>query len=246
MIKSIITFYRNPYSHFNAGKNETIKERVILLKKAFILCLCSVFIIAVIIAVIEAILESQFNISIIENLHSTWKEFRASYSHLEVFLEVCIMGPFIEEVLFRLPMITKSTFLRLAIFLGWMNFLIPENFKLKIFSLSYGIILLVIFVGIIISKKITNENYQTIFQKKNYNYLCWGLTIAFAVVHISNYVPLNWSVIYLYPFYVLPQFVSGVVFSYLAIRYNSILWPFLLHAAINSTSEIHKLLTDLF
>lgn len=250
MIKNFIIFYRfyrNPFAYLDVGKNETIKEKVILFKKAFIFCLGSCFIIVIMIALtIESILQSKFNISIFENLHSTWKEFRASNSHLESFLKVGIVGPFSEEILFRLPLITKSLFLRLAIFLGWVDFLMPELFKLKHSSLPYLIILLMIFIGIIVSKKISDQNYQTIFQKKSYNYLCWGLTIAFAVVHIANFTPLNWSFIYLYPFYVLPQFVSGVVFSYLAIRYNSILWPFLLHAAINSASEIHRLLTDIF
>jgi len=247
MLKIILAFYRNPYAVFYTGKNDTIKERVILFKNGFIFCLCScVIIVLLIIMVIEEILESKFNISIFEDLHNTWEEFRASNSHLEAFFKLSIIGPFSEEILFRLPLITKSPFLHLAIFLGWVNFLIPELFNLKFLSWSYGIVLLIISAGIIVSEKISDKNFQTIFQKKSYNNLCWGLTIAFGLFHISNFTPLNWSFIYLYPFYVLPQFVYGVVFSYLAIRYNSILWPFLLHASINSISQIHKFLTDLF
>lgn len=247
MLKNIITFYRNPYSHFNAGKNETIKERLILFENSFVFTLCSCFIIVLfIIMVIEEILEAKFNISIMQDLHNTWSEFRERNSQIEVFLKLSLIGPLSEEILFRLPLITQSSFLRLAIFLGWVNWLFPELCNFKFLSWSYGIVLLIILVGILVSEKISDQNFQIIFQKKNYNYMCWGLMIAFGLTHISNYTPLNWSFIYLYPFYVLPQFVSGIVFSYLAIRYNSILWPFLLHAAINSISQIHKLITDLF
>ena len=247
MLKNILTFYRNPYAGFNTGKNESIKERLMLLKKAFVFCLCSCIVIVLfIIMVIEEILESKFNISIIENLHNTWNEFEARNSPLDAFLKVSIIGPLREEILFRLPLITKSPFLRLAIFLGWVDFLFPELFNFKFLSWSYGIVLLIILAGIIVSEKIYDQNFQTVFQKKNYNYMCWGLTIAFALVHIFNFTPLNGSFIYLYPFYVLPQFVYGIVFSYLAIRFNSLLWPFLLHASINSASQIHRLITELF
>jgi len=247
MLKNILTFYRNPYAGFNTGKNEPIKERLILLKKAFVFGLCSCFIIVLFLTlVIEAILNSKFNISISEDLHNTWNEFRVRNSPLDTFLKLSIIGPFSEEVLFRLPLITKSTFLRLAIFFGWVDFLFPELFNFKFLSWSYIIVLLIILAGIIVSEKISDQNYQTIFQKKSYNYLCWGLTVTFGLVHIGNYTPLNWPFIYVYPFYALPQFVYGVVFSYLAIRYNSLLWPFVLHASINSTSQIHTLLTDIF
>ncbi|MCF2444701.1 CPBP family intramembrane metalloprotease [Dyadobacter sp. CY345] len=247
MLKNILTFYRNPYAGFNTGKTESIRERLILLKKAFVFCLCSCIVIVLcIIIVIEEILKSKFNISIIENLHNTWNEFRAWNSPLDTFLKVSIIGPFSEEVLFRLPLITKSTFLRLAIFFGWVDFLFPELFNFKYLSWSYGIVLLIILAGILVSEKISDQNFQTIFQKKSYNYMSWVLMVAFGLVHIYNFTPLNWSFIYLYPFYVLPQFVSGIVFSYLAIRFNSLLWPFLLHASINSASQIHRLVTELF
>jgi len=47
MLKNILTFYRNPYAGFNTGKNETIKEQLILFKKAFVFGFCSCFIIVV-------------------------------------------------------------------------------------------------------------------------------------------------------------------------------------------------------
>ncbi|MEO6687094.1 MAG: CPBP family intramembrane glutamic endopeptidase, partial [Dyadobacter sp.] len=103
-----------------------------------------------------------------------------------------------------------------------------------------------IFAGIIIFKNISQRDSTPVFDPKNYNYLCWGSTIVFGLAHVANFAPLQVSIFYLYPLYVLPQFVHGIAQSYLAIRYNSILWSFLLHAAINSTSEIHTFLTYVF
>ncbi|TDE12559.1 CPBP family glutamic-type intramembrane protease [Dyadobacter psychrotolerans] len=66
--------------------------------------------------------------------------------------------------------------------------------------------------------------------------------MSFSLIHIGNFSPVNWYFIYLYPIYVFPQFISGVIFSYLAIRYNSIMLPFILHVIINTTPDIIRLL----
>lgn len=246
MIKDVIVFYRNPYSYFDNGKAETMHEKLILFRNAFIFCLSSAFIIVLILTFLEIALKSTFDISIATNLFKNKDGFRARNDHWEAFLKTSVLGPFEEEFIFRLILVTKSPFLRFLILLGWVEYFTSEFLPLRFFSLYYNAILLIILLAIITSKKISDQDFPTIFKKESYNYLCWGLTLAFALVHISNFAPLNWSFIYLYPVYVLPQFVYGVVFSYVAIRYNSIVWPFLLHAAINSTSEIHRLLSDIF
>jgi len=121
--------------------------------------------------VIEEILHSKFNISISEDLYNTWKEFEARNSPLDAFLKISIIALFSEEILFRLPLITNLLFFASLFFwVGWIScFLELCNFKFL--SWSYGIILLIILVGILVSEKITDQNYQTIFQRKNYNYM---------------------------------------------------------------------------
>jgi hypothetical protein len=244
MIKSIISFYINPYSNFFVGENETARERIILFKKLFIFCLFSTLSIGMLIVLIETVLEAKFNVSIIKYLSDGRKEFRTINSPFMASFKICLLGPFEEEILFRLPLILRS---KISIF--FIIILVVDRFFLQFlpaifFPFYYNSILA--FLAIITFEKSPDKDFSKIFDKRNYNYLCWGLTIAFASAHIGNFTPLNWSFIYLYPVYVFPQFVYGIVLSYLAIRYKSIIWPFLLHVAINSTSEVPKLLAKLF
>jgi len=246
MIQDIITFYRNPYACFQAGSGESIKERIVALRKMYFFCIYMAIMIGLIIVILDGILKNTYNISIYENLRKMRAEFRATNSRLDNFLKMCLITPFIEESLFRLPLLTKSRLLRWVVFFVLVQFFFPLPFQLEISFWWYNAILIFIFAGIIIFNDVSQSDSIPVFYPKNYNYLCWGSTIVFSLAHVANFAPLQLSIFYLYPIYVLPQFVHGIAQSYLAIRYNSILWPFLLHAAINSTSEIHKLLTDLF
>lgn len=243
----IFSFLRSPSSFFDVGKNETIGRKLLLFKNAFILCFLGSFTLFLFITVpIDSVLKSRFHISLIEDFQEHHKNFLASNSEMLVLIKTCALGPFVEECLFRLPLLTKSLKLRILLLLLLFEDLLPNRFQLDISIFWYSFILLIIFGSVQFSNNIAEENYPNINKKKSYNYMSWVLTVAFGLVHIYNFTPLNWSFIYLYPFYVLPQLVYGVVFSYLAIRNNSLLWPLLLHAFINSTSQIHKLLTELF
>jgi len=242
-IKTIFLFYRNPYSYLNKGLRDSVKERVILMRDAFAMCISSTLAIVLLITVIEMILKYGFNTSIAKNLNQNRNEFKsANPSGWVSFIKICLLGPFNEEFLFRLLLITKSQIWNVIIFLILIGYLILNLFHLQISFLWYHVTIVLIFVAVLIGNGIDHSNYQPIFEKKNYNYLCWVLILGFGMIHLGNFVPLNWSVFYLYPVYILPQFMYGIVFSYLAIRYNSMIWPFLLHAGINSMAEIYKFL----
>ena len=247
MIKDIIIFYRNPYSYLNKGQSDSVKEKITSMKDAFMVCIGSTMAIVILITIIEMILRYCFNTSIVRNLNHNKNEFRlANSSGWVSFMKICLLGPFNEEFLFRLLLITKSQIWNMIIFLILVAYLISNLFYLQISFLWYHVIIVLIFVGILISNRVNYSDHQPIFEKKNYNHLCWVLILGFGMIHLGNFAPLNWSVFYLYPVYVLPQFVCGIVFSYLAIRYNSMIWPFLLHASINSAAEIYKFLNDAF
>lgn len=246
MIQNIINFYRNPYAYFSVGGRESIKERIVALRKSYFFCLYITLMIVLLIAIIDGILKNILNISIFENLQRMRNEFSATNSRVSSFVQMCLITPFIEESFFRLPLLVKSSSLIWVIFFVFIQSYIVGTLQLEIFFWWYYAILIFIFAVIMLFTSISAKRFEPVLEAKNYNYLCWGLTIAFALMHVANFAPLHMSVFYLYPIYVLPQFVHGVVLSFLAIRYNSIVWPFLLHAAINSTAEIHRLLNDIF
>jgi hypothetical protein len=169
----------------------------------------------------------------------------ASRSEMQTLLRICVFGPFIEECLFRLPLITKSLPLKVLLFVLLIEDLLPSQYQLDIPFVWYSILLLIIFGAVIVSNYILKRQCSGIKTDRKYNYHCWFLTIVFGLVHIYNFTPLHLPFIYLYPIYVLPQFLYGIVFSYIAVRYNAMILPLLLHVFINSTGNIHKMLTYL-
>ncbi|WP_025765276.1 CPBP family glutamic-type intramembrane protease [Dyadobacter tibetensis] len=246
MIQEIFEFFKKPYSFYSIGENQRLKERIFSLKNAYFFCLCSTFIIVLIIAGIEMFLRSKFGFSISKNLTNGRKEFLVSNSPFIGFLKLCIIGPLNEEIMFRLPLITKNKFLRYIIFAIILEYIFPQFFQLHISFLQYNIALFVILAIILFS----NSRYkgQTYFfqSDKRSNYLCWILIIVFSLIHLGNFTPIYWSYLYIYPIYILPQFMYGIVFSFFAIKYNSFFLPFFLHVTINVTPEIFKWFSDLF
>ncbi|WP_159467134.1 type II CAAX prenyl endopeptidase Rce1 family protein [Dyadobacter sp. 3J3] len=242
MINILLHFYKNPYIFFNTGQEDTLAERFLIVKKSYIFCLLSSFsILFLLVIFIEMPLNEIYDISILKNLTGNRKAFREANTPWVGFFKIGILGPFIEECLFRLALITKSPFFRLIIFVILADYFSAGLLYNELPLIWYYGILISVFVIIILANSISNQEVLVSTGSQNYNYLCYALTLAFAAAHINNFAPLNWSFIYLYPFFVLPQFVYGVVFSYLAIRYNSILLPFILHASINCTAEIYRL-----
>ncbi|REA58620.1 hypothetical protein DSL64_19840 [Dyadobacter luteus] len=190
---------------------------------------------------VESFLQSKYGISVYENLRRNGNEFRTNRSRAGTFFLTCLIAPFIEECTFRLPLLTKSHLLKWIIFVVFIQYFVYDIFQIDAYLWWYRAVLIILFGGIII---FNSNSTKPILIRRKYNHLCWMLTISFALLHVVNFYPLNGAIFYLYPLYVLPQFVHGAVQSYLAIKYNSILWPLLLHVGINSTAELSRLITD--
>ncbi|WP_028666575.1 CPBP family glutamic-type intramembrane protease [Runella zeae] len=130
----------------------------------------------------------------------------------------------------------------------------PLTFKKKwlVFSLSFGLfyflndsiyiidsyttigIIVPIFAYVLLLMLLKDKEL-IIFEERYFNLWCYFLIILFSWIHISNFSPINWKLIYFYPIYVLPQLFYGIVLSYLMVKYKKIVWPFLLHSMINLT-----------
>jgi hypothetical protein len=196
MIQDIIAFYRNPYACFLIGEGESIRKRIVALRKAYFLCLYIAVMIVLIIIVIEGILKNICNISIYENLHRMRNEFSATNSRASSFVQTCLIAPFIEESFFRLPLLVKSGVLIWVIFFVFVQFLFIEMFQFEMSLWWYYAIVIFIFAGIMVFNSMSAKRSAPVLVPKIYNYLCWGLTIAFALTHVGNFVPLHMSVFY--------------------------------------------------
>lgn len=153
-----------------------------------------------------------------------------------VFLSFAIfilILPFIEELVFRLPLrYKKVNFIPFIVLITSINGVILfETFH---FPLSLSIPLLVVVTAILIFyifNRNMAEKRETILSS-NYPLYFYAVTTLFALAHLSNF---NYSVSLLLfaPIVVLPQFVGGFLFGFIRIK-QGFIWGFFLHALHNA------------
>ena len=146
---------------------------------------------------------------------------------------VVLIVPAIEELIFRLPLRIKSSFLAISI-----GMLLYPLFGFSYFHFDFAspksylfVSLFFILLPIVLNWLFGLINLEDILKKK-YKYFFYFSAALFAIVHISNFKPLNYHLIYLYPFYVLPQFVMGLSLGYLRNKCG-LKYSWLLHGLIN-------------
>ncbi|MCR8556042.1 CPBP family intramembrane metalloprotease [Mucilaginibacter sp. BJC16-A38] len=151
---------------------------------------------------------------------------------------ICLIGPIMEETVFRLPLSLKRVHVAICIAIAFFMFgnvipfvknlshLLGKGFALGI---RVAVILAIYFVvvqlipkGLEISDKLKKRIIITS--------MC-----LFALMHIANFIPLQWSLIWVYPIYVLPQFFMGWGITYVRFKHGFV-WGIVLHCLINSVS----------
>ncbi|WP_346236611.1 CPBP family glutamic-type intramembrane protease [Niabella insulamsoli] len=154
------------------------------------------------------------------------------------FIAIVVVGPLIEELVFRLPLNGKRSFLGFSLSLAF--FLLGGFYSLGSaqldHKLSVGIITSLVFYFFLMlffsKKRFTEQNRDSYIKL-----LFYVSTVLFALSHISNFKPLQYSLIWLYPVYVLPQFIMGVGFAFARMRYG-FGWAILLHMLVNTPFTI--------
>ncbi|WP_165841069.1 CPBP family glutamic-type intramembrane protease [Larkinella punicea] len=151
---------------------------------------------------------------------------------------VTILIPIFEELAFRLFLkpsgftIAISVALLLFFFTGDVYYIDSFSYYLRIL-----VCLIVFFVIRRFDKKVL-EVYSSVSPSS------WIIVSSaiFSLAHITNFDPIHYSVWYLYPIYVLPQFFMGLIASTIRIN-NGFIWSVLLHMLINGFGAWPKLIT---
>jgi len=162
-----------------------------------------------------------------------------------IVIFLILVGPFIEELIFRLPLrYKKANFIPLTVVI--LFFAGTLLFKKLHLSLALSIPLFVVFTAFsifyIFNRRMAENRDK--FLSSNYHYFFYSLTILFALIHISNF---NYSVSLLLfaPIIVLPQFVAGFLFGLIRIK-QGFIWGFFLHALHNAIFILPVLLFPYF
>ena len=237
MIQEINSFLLNPQLFAKNNVKADISSKIKTLFKVYLICMVMLALSTIPIGIIEVILKNTINFSIYENLKNNQLNFR-SYWADSAWLITVILGPISEEIVFRLPLTANRPPFALSI--GFALFYFTGDI-IDIDSFSSTRITASLLVFFLLHLFLTNKVF--IWLRLNlYNFLCWGSIISFSWVHIGNFAPLNWNIIYLYPIYVLPQLFSGIGLSFLMVKYQNIIWPLLLHIIINGVPALLRTL----
>ena len=124
-----------------------------------------------------------------------------------------VMAPLLEEVVFRLPM--KFSYSRMMLALGIALSILPALIASEAtVGIIAGMILFSVFAYHFINQQKSDRLNQQFgsWWERYFPIPFWGLTTAFALVHLSNFGDFP---MHLAPLLVLPQFVLGAILGYI-------------------------------
>lgn len=230
----MLEFLKNPRIEITETSlriEEKAKSIIALYLIYLMLAMCTFSILS---AIDKFIIEHLYDYSIVEKLKSQKQSLIHSYG-IYTPIVIVFIGPFLEEIIFRLPLKLEKFGIGLSIalvtyrFSGGhfyhFDFHQSSNYFRVLFSLS--IVLFVI--------KFLPEGWRNLIKDRFFGYFFYCSIIIFAIVHISNLAPYNNRIILFYPFFTLPYLLMGLFISYTRMKYGFVSgWVF--HALINLPS----------
>lgn len=156
-------------------------------------------------------------------------------SPVQAFLMILILGPVLEEMLFR-SLLNPSHYDLACFIAGWPVFIIspyiPEDVNVFV-RIGFLVVLLASLIYIIaqLIPPLKARHLRVCLSK--YRMLLWcASSLLFGLSHITNYVSeyiFNIPLLLL----ILPRIFSGFAFGYLKIKNQKLQWPIALHAINN-------------
>ena len=234
MFQEIWSFLLNPSSLRDNEVKESTRHKFQKLFKVYLFCMASLVVSAVLIGIVDVILGEFLHYSIAKKIQANQLEFR-TYWGKSAWLITVLLAPVSEEIVFRLPLSTNKKWFILSISLFVFYFLGDNIIDFQSFSFTRIAVSTLTYLSLYVF--LTDRLFNW-FITNGFNVFCWGLIILFSWVHIGNFAPINWSIIYLYPIYVLPQLFYGIGASFLMVKYKNLLWPLMLHVLINGVATL--------
>jgi hypothetical protein len=224
--------------YFPAGdRADSLQTKFLTLFKILgIFLLAMMFLYAPLLTLIDHLLVSSFHF---KSLHAQFatdrKEFIKKLGEVNAALYACLGAPLLEETVFRLPLSFKKTHIITGLSLAAFLFigLIPgvKTFDRHIgIGFAYLFKILIAILVLLIAKSFIPTNIQ--WSKNKKMKLIIVSIFLFGLLHISNYSPIQWPIIGIYLFYIIPQLLSGWGMTYLRCKYGFI-WGLGLHCLIN-------------
>lgn len=224
------------YPRFEIDNESKLINKISVLLKfyftTFLFTLLSVGLITTIDSIVVNYLHQNSIWSEIRNSNIKIKNMFGRYS----LVVIVIIIPFIEELIFRLPLNLKKSGIAISISVLYLRF--SGNFLTHVLDLRKMEDLVKIFISLLIFfllMNLLNQKKLDLIKDKYFKQYFYFIAISFGLIHIINFHQINYFLFFLYPIYVLPQFFMGLFIGNIRIKYGFI-WGWALHALINSTS----------
>jgi hypothetical protein len=218
----------------------TLKEKITYLFKSYLLLLLLLFGLAIILKITDYTLVHFFHYQSIIKSNFVNDDLSKKYGPRLMLLIVFIVGPFVEELVFRLPLNLNISNIAIAISIIIYRCLAKHMFKFDPHSFaSYFNFFVAFLVFLIVKSGLSRLSLDKIKSKYFAGYF-YSSAIAFGLMHIFNY-PIHYSIIFVYILFVLPQMTMGLFIGNIRMRYGFI-WGFFLHVLINITFAFPLLL----
>jgi len=213
LLSDFFGFVKNPENNTSEiSKGKKIKNILILLGCSFLINIIIGFILEWIIGYYE-----------IKNIPSHVSLSKNFAFHL---ISVAIVAPLIEEIAYRLPLIFNKLFIALSA--GTLTFIWISKlyYQTMVFS-AEGLLYKSSFAlcaGVLVYLLLKNKNIfikVQLFWKNKFRWIVYTSVLLFGYMHLFNYEIKIWTLLFS-PFLVLPQINSGIITSYIRIRYGFI------------------------
>lgn len=224
--------YDNSGSHF---ENKIINKFIDLIKfyfVTFLFTVLSIILIIIIDFIVVNILNQNSIYNEIRNSNVQIKKMFGGYS----LIFVVILIPFVEELIFRLPLNFKKSSISISITFIYLRF--SGNLFTHLFDFRNIVDLIKIVTAVMIftfSMNVLNQKKIDFIKELYYKQYFYFIAISFGLIHIINFHQINFYLFFLYPFYVLPQFFMGLSIGQMRVKYG-FFWGWALHGMINFTS----------
>jgi hypothetical protein len=231
--REFLAYLKKPF-FIDTGPTK-VSEKVSDIFYGYLVCF-ALSVLSIILLVVIDIIVSRYcdGFSVFTQLKSNQKNLKLRFGMYLIPL-VVVAGPFMEEIIFRLPLKLKQTGIGLSLAVVVYRLIVPHFFRFDgmINYLGTAVALLVFLMTVFyfppaLLKSMREDYFGRFF------YLS---AIIFALVHISNFMPLRPSLVLIYPLYTLPQFFMGLSFGYIRMRHG-FFSACVLHAMVNLPSAL--------
>ena len=148
------------------------------------------------------------------------------------FFLVVILGPLVEELIFRLILVPKRR--NIAIFTFVFSFLVL-NKTYYIIKIDWLLLVSLVVSGLlsflVFNLLKRNPEIETAIGKRQ-KIITMVSVVLFGLLHIANIENLHWELALLYPVYALPQMILGYIFSVQRLKLGFV-WGLLFHSMNN-------------